>query len=93
MIKYYKFGFGRASDYVNEMIRLGIITRDEGKLLCENYDGRCSDSYIKSFCEYIEIPLELFWEKVTSVVNRELFSVHGPSDIRKKFKVGSGTAV
>ena len=29
MIKYYKFGFGRASDRVNEAIRAGEITREE----------------------------------------------------------------
>ena len=30
MIKYYKFGFGRVTDYVNEAIRLGIMNREEG---------------------------------------------------------------
>ncbi len=28
MIKYYKFGFGRVTDYVNEEIRLGRLTRE-----------------------------------------------------------------
>lgn len=27
MVKFYKYGFGRATDYVNEWIRLGLITR------------------------------------------------------------------
>lgn len=93
MIKYYKFGFGRASDYVNEMIRIGTITREEGILLCEKYDGACSDSYIESFCEYISITTEQFWEKVISVTNKDLFDIQ-PSNrerpiVKKKFKVGT----
>ena len=40
MIKYYKFGFGRTTDYVNEEIRLGRMSRDEGIALVEQYDGR-----------------------------------------------------
>ena len=45
MIKYLKYGFGRVSDYVNEDIRLGRITIDEGILLNEKYDGKCSEKY------------------------------------------------
>ena len=90
MIKYYKFGFGRTSDYVNEMIRLGTITRDEGISLCEKYDGKCSASYIQSFCDYIEISEDRFWEKVFSVVNTELFSINETYNIQRKFKVGMG---
>ena len=47
MIKYYKYGFGRASDYVNELIRLQKISRDEGIKLVKQYDGKCSAEYIK----------------------------------------------
>ena len=36
MIKYLKYGFGRISDYVNEDIRLGMISRDEGIELVKN---------------------------------------------------------
>ena len=37
MIKYYKYGFGRASDHVNEAIRANVISREEGiKLVEEN---------------------------------------------------------
>ena len=61
MIKYYKFGFGRATDYVNEEIRLGRITREEGIRLVEQYDGCCGSHYIESFCEYISITTDQFW--------------------------------
>ena len=48
MIKYYKYGFGRASDYVNEEIRIGNLSESAIKLV-NKYDGRCSDKYISSF--------------------------------------------
>ena len=38
MIKYYKFGFGRVTDYVNEEIRLGRMSRDYGISLVEQHD-------------------------------------------------------
>lgn len=87
MIKYYKFGFGRISDYVNEDIRLGRMTRDEGIRMLEKYDGKCSPSYIKSFCEYVEISESKFWELVDAAVNRNLFErIDGTW--RKKFVIG-----
>ena len=93
MIKYYKFGFGRASDYINEMIRLGTISRDEAISVVSQFDGACADEYITSFCEYINITEEHFWEKVISVTNQDLFVVDGPKKIRRKFVVGTGAMI
>ena len=90
MIKYYKFGFGRVTDYVNEEIRLGRMTREGGIELVEQYDNSCSDEYIKSFCSYIDITVEKFWDKVYSVVNKNLFRVERDGSIKPKFKVGYG---
>lgn len=90
MIKYYKYGFGRVTDYVNEGIRNGNITRKEGIELVEKYDDSCSDKYIKSFCEYIGITFEQFWIQVTENVNLNLFNVTPNGKIKKKFKVGTG---
>lgn len=90
MIKYYKFGFGRVTDYVNEDLRLGRMTRENGIDLIEAYDDACSDEYIDSFCAYIDIPVSKFWEQVRASANRELFSVNADGSIRRKFKVGVG---
>jgi len=90
MIKYYKFGFGRVTDYVNEEIRLGRMTRVHGIGLVEQHDDACSDEYIESFCAYIGISVEHFWEKVHSSVNRELFTIGLDGTISRKFKVGVG---
>jgi N-acetyl sugar amidotransferase len=90
MIKYYKFGFGRATDYVNEMIRMGDITRDEAIPIVTKYDGACSADYIESFCEYIKIPVDDFWSKVISLANKDLFDVKENRKLIRKFKIGSG---
>lgn len=90
MIKYYKYGFGRVTDYANEEIRLGRMTRAEGISLVERYDDSCADSYIQSFCEYIEISVDQFWAQVRANVNRELFDVAADGTIRRRFTVGVG---
>ena len=90
MIKYYKFGFGRATDYVNEEIRLGRISRNEGIEIVEKYDGNCGDHYIKSFCDYIDMSVEQFWHQVHNNINRELFDLSSDGTISRKFSVGTG---
>jgi N-acetyl sugar amidotransferase len=90
MIKYYKFGFGRVTDYVNEEIRLQRMTREAAIELVEQYDNACSDDYIESFCAYIDIPVGTFWEKVRSSANPRLFEVKGDRIFTRRFKVGVG---
>lgn len=90
MIKYYKFGFGRVTDYVNEEIRLGRITRDEGIVLVSQYDDACAPGYIASFCDYIDITVGDFWKQVHASVNRELFDVSPDGRITRRFQVGVG---
>lgn len=90
MIKYLKFGFGRITDYVNEDIRNGKITRDEAIKLVEKYDGNCSPKYIRSFCDYIEITVDQFWEHVDKSVNKDLFYKDSYGKWIPKFNVGIG---
>jgi len=90
MIKYYKFGFGRVTDYVNEDLRLGRMKREDAISLVEAYDDACSAEYIDSFCAYIDIGVDEFWEQVRNSANRELFSVDTEGSIRRRFKVGIG---
>lgn len=90
LIKYYKFGFGRVTDYVNEEIRLGRISREAGIRLVEQYDDAQDEKYIKDYCDYLDIPVEAFWEKVKASTNKNLFSIEADGSIRRKFKVGVG---
>lgn len=90
MIKYYKFGFGRVTDYVNEEIRLERMTREQGIELVTRYDDACAPGYIASFCDYIEISVEDFWAHVRRSVNPALFDIDESGRITRKFKVGVG---
>lgn len=90
MIKYYKFGFGRVTDYVNEEIRLGRMTREQAIAVVEKYDHACSGEYIDSFCAYIGISVTQFWEQVHASLNRDLFKLEENGTISRKFKVGVG---
>ena len=89
MIKYYKYGFGRASDYVNEEIRIGKLSRDLAIKFVNKYDGKCNDKYISSFCKYLGISKKYFWSKVKKVTNKNLFKIT-KKEIVKKFEVGIG---
>lgn len=74
MLKYYKFGFGFATDEACYDIREGRISREEGTWLIEEYDGKCGEKYIKEFCDYIDITVKEFWEHVdNNIVNKDLF--------------------
>lgn len=90
MIKYYKFGFGRTTDYVNEEIRLGRISRDEGIKLVGRYDHCCALEYIRDYCDYLEIGIEDFWRKVHMAVNKELFRIDADGRIERLFEIGAG---
>jgi hypothetical protein len=92
MIKYLKFGFGRMTDYVNEDIRLGRLTRDEGIALVARYDGMVGRKYIESFCDYIEITVDQFWKTVDTHVNNNLFEKQGAGKYLRRYTVGQPTA-
>jgi hypothetical protein len=88
MIKWLKFGFGRANDNVNEEIRCGRMTREQAIRIVEKYDGLCSKKVIDRFCSFIEISPEDFWEVVDTFVNFDLFEKIEMGVYKKKFKVG-----
>lgn len=62
MLKYIKFGFGQCMDAACYDLRENRITKKEALDLVRKYDGKCSEFYIKKFCDYIEIDLESFWK-------------------------------
>jgi len=90
MIKYYKFGFGRVTDYVNEEIRLGRLDRDKAIALVESYDDACAPGYIASFCDYIGISVDAFWAQVRANANPRLFDIRADGSIHRRFQVGVG---
>ena len=90
MIKYYKFGFGRVTDYVNEEIRLGRISRQAAIELVEQYDDACGPKYIEDFSKFIGITVDQFWQTVHASINSKLFDIRPDGRISRKFQVGVG---
>lgn len=90
MIKYYKYGFGRTTDYVNEEIRLGRMTRERGIQLVTKYDHKCSTVYISNYCNYLNISVDYFWEKVKQACNSQLFTINCQGLPIPRFTVGVG---
>ena len=87
MIKYYKFGFGRATDLCNELIRSKKLTRAEAIPIVEKFDGICSDEIIQRYCDWTGITVKQFWEIVISYTNKSLFQIVNGRPV-KLFKVG-----
>ena len=88
MLKYYKYGFGRATDLVCEMIREGSISRDEGIRIVEKFDGICSDEIIEKNCNYVDISLNQFWHIVGKWTNHSIFHVSADARPKPLFQVG-----
>lgn len=89
MLKYYKFGFGFATDEACYDIREGRLTREDAIWLVNEYDGKCGEKYIEDFCKYIDIPLEEFWNVVDNLVNKKLFEKdRNTGKWTKRFKIG-----
>ena len=88
MIKYFKFGFGRATDICNERIRNNVLTREDAIDLINRYDGICDDSIILKYCNYVNISVDDFWDIVNRYVNADIFYIEKRARPRKKFTVG-----
>lgn len=87
MLKYYKFGFGFATDEACYDIREGRLTREDAKWYVQEYDGKCGQQYIDEFCRYIDINTQEFWRVTERFINKKLFIKDGTKWV-PKFQVG-----
>jgi len=62
LLKFIKFGFGQTMDHVCYDFRENRISKKDAIDLVLKLDGKCSDTYIKKFCDNIEITNEEFWD-------------------------------
>ena len=88
MLKYFKLGFGRATDFVNEKIRSGQLSRNDAIAIVKKYDGVCSDEIISRFSAYVGISRQEFWDIANGWVNKDLFTTKESSRPTPKFEVG-----
>lgn len=88
LIKYYKFGFGQVSDFVNQEIRNGNMNRCDGVKIISKYDGEYRKKDVADFCRFIGISEILFWRTVDKFVNRKLFQRTRTGKYAPLFDVG-----
>lgn len=74
LVKYLKYGYGRATDQASRDIRWGHIRREEGLRLAKEYDGHCNPDYIKRYCDYIGITVPEFWRVADSFRNPNIWT-------------------
>lgn len=75
MFKYYKLGFGKTTEYLNEEIRANKITKENAIKFVKKYDGRCSKKTILDFCKYLEISFDEFNDFLIKATNKKLFKI------------------
>lgn len=61
LLKFIKFGYGRASDHSSKDIRTGYMTRDQGIEMVKKYDHVVS-SDLEYWLKYVEMTIEEFWQ-------------------------------
>ena len=64
MIKHVKYGYGAVTDKAIEAMNVGLLTREEAIELIRKYDGKCHPRYVESYCKYIGITDQEFWDVV-----------------------------
>ncbi|MCI0577810.1 MAG: N-acetyl sugar amidotransferase [Chloroflexi bacterium] len=60
LLKFIKFGYGRATDHASKDIRTGYMTRDEGVEMVRKHDHVVS-SDLTHWLDYVEMSEEEFW--------------------------------
>jgi hypothetical protein len=61
LLKFIKFGYGRASDHASKDIRAGLITREQGIEMVKKFDHVVSDD-LAYWLEYVDLTEKEFWE-------------------------------
>ncbi len=89
MIKFMKFGFGKATQEVGVAVRDNLMTREEGLALVKKYDGKCNKKYIERLAKYLNISVEEFWEIVEEYRNKDIFfkNENGEWQLKDEFYV------
>tara|TARA_Y100000590_G_scaffold86224_1_gene96606 strand:+ start:16916 stop:18046 length:1131 start_codon:yes stop_codon:yes gene_type:complete len=71
--KWIKYGFGRATDHACIDIWYDRISREEGKKLINDFEGKIPTWYFEEFLDDFELSKEQFFEIVDKFANHDLF--------------------
>tara|TARA_A100001391_G_scaffold125291_1_gene85463 strand:+ start:9579 stop:10496 length:918 start_codon:yes stop_codon:yes gene_type:complete len=82
-IKYLKFGFGRTTDILNELIRDNILTRSEALELLTEYEPYIPESEVERFARFISVKETRVWTEIYNNINSDLFEFHQGHPVAK----------
>ena len=76
LLKFIKFGYGRASDHASKDIRAGLMSREEGIEMVKKYDHVVS-SDLEFWLEYVGLTHEEFWQTADTFRDPRVWSITG----------------
>lgn len=74
LLKFVKFGYGRASDHASKDIRSGAMTREQGIEMVREYDATVS-SDLNHWLDYVDMSHEEFWQIADSFRDPRVWSI------------------
>jgi N-acetyl sugar amidotransferase len=74
LLKFIKFGYGRASDHAAKDIRAGLMSRSQGVEMVRKYDSVVS-SDLEHWLEYVNVSKEEFWRIADSFRDPRVWSI------------------
>ena len=83
-IKYLKFGFGRSTDILSELIRSEVLNREEALDLLYEYEPYIPIKEVGRFSRFISVSENMIWAEIHKNINPRLFSFAGNKAIPKK---------
>jgi N-acetyl sugar amidotransferase len=73
LLKFIKFGYGRASDHASKDIRMGYMTREEGIEMVRKYDHVVS-SDLQYWLDYVGMTEDEFWRVADGFRDKRVWS-------------------
>lgn len=84
-IKWYKFGITRTWDNLSLEIRSGRMSRDEAIRILEQKGDETPWKQISSFCDWVEISQDTFFQDIEKFRNKEIWEQDGRKWIIKNY--------
>lgn len=84
LLKFIKFGYGRATDHASKDIRDGYITREKGIEYIKKFDHVVSDD-LEYWLDYVDFKEEEFWKIANSFRSKKVWWIE--NNIWKKYDI------
>lgn len=90
LLKFVKFGYGRATDHASKDIRAGLMSREEGIDLVRKYDHVISDD-LDYWLNYVGMGNEQFWKKADTFRDPRIWWIEGNDWVKENIWGGSSS--